>query len=162
MTPAWRNIHHNFFVDNYSPQENVDNDDGSSYYHTHDNFFVYGGNGMKNDFGGHDNYHYGNIYGYVGQAIGLYDAPMLDGHGDYFQNNTVILTGNHVGAGTCSGTGSTTLSNNKYYTSDGKVSECKMDLAAWQAKGNDKGSTVAKFPTDAEVIAMAKAKLGIN
>jgi hypothetical protein len=32
---------HQFFVDNYSPQENVDNDDGSSYYKTHDNFFVY-------------------------------------------------------------------------------------------------------------------------
>ena len=32
-------------------QENVDNDDGSRYYKTHDNFFVYGGRGMKNDFG---------------------------------------------------------------------------------------------------------------
>ena len=32
-------------------QENVDNDDGSRYYKTHDNFFVYGGQGMKNDFG---------------------------------------------------------------------------------------------------------------
>merc|ERR1712054_649714 len=26
MTPAVRKIHHNFFIDNYSPQENVDND----------------------------------------------------------------------------------------------------------------------------------------
>ena len=51
MTPQWREIHHNFFIDNYSPQENVDNDDGSSYYKTHHNFLVYGGNGMKNDFG---------------------------------------------------------------------------------------------------------------
>ena len=25
---AWRAIHHNFLIDNYSPQENVDNDDG--------------------------------------------------------------------------------------------------------------------------------------
>merc|ERR1712166_1060878 len=66
MTPAIRNIHHNFFVDNYSPQENVDNDDGSAYYNTHDNFLVYGGQGMKNDFGGHDNYHHDNIYAKVG------------------------------------------------------------------------------------------------
>eukprot|EP01047_Picozoa_sp_COSAG01_P020346 COSAG01_NODE_1156_length_11478_cov_3.862642_10_plen_101_part_00 len=57
----WREIHHNFFIDNYSPQENVDNDDGSCFYHTHDNFLVYGGQGMKNDFGGHDNHHYGNV-----------------------------------------------------------------------------------------------------
>ena len=30
----------------------MDNDDGSAYYCTHDNFLVYGNNGMKNDFGG--------------------------------------------------------------------------------------------------------------
>ena len=30
MRMAWREIHHNFFIDNYSPQENVDNDDGSA------------------------------------------------------------------------------------------------------------------------------------
>lgn len=51
MTMAWRELHHNFFIDNYSPQENVDNDDGSEYYHTHDNFLVYGNNGEKTDFG---------------------------------------------------------------------------------------------------------------
>ena len=45
---AWRHIHHNFFIDNYSPQEDVDNDDGSAYYDTHDNFLVYGATGMKN------------------------------------------------------------------------------------------------------------------
>ena len=30
MTMQWREIHHNFFIDNYSPQEDVDNDDGSA------------------------------------------------------------------------------------------------------------------------------------
>ena len=29
MFMQWREIHHNFFIDNYSPQENVDNDDVS-------------------------------------------------------------------------------------------------------------------------------------
>jgi hypothetical protein len=43
MIMQWREIHHNFFIDNYSPQEDVDNDDGSCFYHTHDNFLVYGG-----------------------------------------------------------------------------------------------------------------------
>ena len=43
MIPAWREISFNFFIDNYSPQEAVDNDDGSSYYRTHHNFLVYGG-----------------------------------------------------------------------------------------------------------------------
>merc|ERR1711957_840602 len=91
MTPATRNIHHNFFVDNYSPQENVDNDDGSAYYNTHDNFLVYGGYGIKSDFGGHDNYHHGNIYAYVGEpfCITVGATDMLDGHEDKFYSNKV-------------------------------------------------------------------------
>lgn len=51
MIMQWRDISYNFFIDNYSPQEDVDNDDGSAFYHTHHNFLVYGGQGMKNDFG---------------------------------------------------------------------------------------------------------------
>ena len=35
----------------WASQEDVDNDDGSRYYHTHDNFFVYGNRGLKTDFG---------------------------------------------------------------------------------------------------------------
>ena len=58
---------------------------------------------MKNDFGGHDNYHLNNIYAYVGRAVGLYDAPMLNGHEDHFSNNKVIMTGNDVGSIICTG-----------------------------------------------------------
>merc|ERR1712196_63035 len=139
MTPAIRNIHHNFFIDNYSPQENVDNDDGSAYYNTHNNFMVYGGNGMKNDFGGHDNYHHDNIYAYVGQAIGFYDAPMLDGHEDKFYNNKVVLTGVKFGSATCTGTGATQIHDNEYFTSTGAIEECGEDLSKWQGEGHDKG-----------------------
>ncbi|CAE8664940.1 unnamed protein product, partial [Polarella glacialis] len=78
LVMAQRVIHHNFLIDNYSPQEDVDNDDGSNYFWTHHNFLVYGGNGMKNDFGGHDNHHTDNVYAYVGQALSV--CPMLDGH----------------------------------------------------------------------------------
>ena len=164
MTPAYREIHHNFFVDNYSPQENVDNDDGSAYYKTHDNFFVYGGNGMKNDFGGHDNNHYNNIYAYVGRAVGFYDAPMLNGHEDHFYNNQVILTGNDVGSITCSGTGTTVMRNNKYYTKEGTVKECGMELKKWQQNNsnNDQGSTSAKYPSDSAVMEWASALLNIH
>ena len=41
MQMQWREIRNNFFIDQYSMQENVDNDDGSGWYYTHDNFFVY-------------------------------------------------------------------------------------------------------------------------
>mmetsp|Transcript_30791 Transcript_30791/g.60069 ORF Transcript_30791/g.60069 Transcript_30791/m.60069 type:complete len:473 (+) Transcript_30791:942-2360(+) len=162
MTPQWREIHHNFFIDNYSPQENVDNDDGSAYYKTHDNFFVYGGNGMKNDFGGHDNYHFNNTYAYVGQAVGFYDAPMLPGHEDHFVQNQVILTGTNTGGYTCTGAGALVINHNQYYTSTGKVTECNVDLAEWQKQGHDLGSTVAPLPSDSTVMSWAKSRLGIN
>merc|ERR1711904_15047 len=95
MTMQWRDIHHNFFIDNYSPQENVDNDDGSGYYHTRDNFLVYGGNGLKTDFGGHDNQHFRNIYAYAGKGLSVTNT--LEGHEDYFYENKVVLTGSSVG-----------------------------------------------------------------
>lgn len=158
MDMAWREIHHNFFIDNYSPQEDVDNDDGSRYYHTHNNFLVYGGQGMKNDFGGHDNHHYNNTYAYVGKGLGV--CSQLDGHEDYYYNNKVVMTGNDVGGFTCSGAGKTVVHDNQYFTASGSVTECKMDLAAWQAKGEDKGSSVAKLPEDATIIAWAKELLG--
>eukprot|EP01048_Picozoa_sp_COSAG05_P010084 COSAG05_NODE_869_length_6866_cov_20.524457_3_plen_159_part_00 len=43
--------------------------DGSAYYHTHDNVFIYGDNGLKSNFGGHDNVHTKNIYAYVGTCF---------------------------------------------------------------------------------------------
>ena len=57
MLMEWREIHHNLMVADYASQEAVDNDDGSAYYHTHHNFFVYADHTLKSDFGGHDNVH---------------------------------------------------------------------------------------------------------
>jgi hypothetical protein len=155
MIMQWREIHHNFFIDNYSPQENVDNDDGSCFYHTHDNFLVYGGQGMKNDFGGHDNHHYGNIYAYAGRALGVTNT--LEGHVDLFQNNTVVLTSNSVGGPQCRAP-ATIMGGNKYYTKGGTISECgkkSIDTTI------DPGSTVEDLPTDETIMGWAKAKLGI-
>ena len=145
MIMQWREIHHNFFIDNYSPQENVDNDDGSCFYHTHDNFLVYGGQGMKNDFGGHDNHHSGNIYAYVGQAMGV--CAQLAGHEDQFYGNKVVLTGTDVG-----GVQATHVHDNKYFTSTGKITENGKPMA-------ETGSTVATLPDDDTIIGWAKDTL---
>jgi hypothetical protein len=115
---AWREIHHNFFIDNYSPQENVDNDDGSCFYKTHDNFMVYGNRGMKNDFGGHDNHHYGNIYGYAGIALSV--CSTLPGQEDVFEDNYVVLTGSSVGSVQCKAESQTKMARNQYFTPDGQ------------------------------------------
>ena len=159
MLMQWREIHHNFFIDNYSPQEDVDNDDGSCYYHTHDNFFVYGGQGMKNDFGGHDNHHYNNVYAYVGRGLGV--CSQLDGHEDYYYNNKLVTTGTDVGSFTCSGAGKTVVYGNEYFTSTGDITECKMTLEKWQSQGQDKNSTVSKIPSDETVIGFGRDVLGM-
>ena len=154
MQMAWRTIHHNFFIDNYSPQENVDNDDGSQFYHTHHNFLVYGENGEKSDFGGHNNIHFNNLYAYLDKPVQL--MPQAPGKADGFYDNTVVMTGSTVGNFQCDGPAATNVHDNLYYTSDGKVQECNMDLKAWQAKGGDKGSVVAVYPKDADIITWAK------
>mmetsp|Transcript_29880 Transcript_29880/g.95178 ORF Transcript_29880/g.95178 Transcript_29880/m.95178 type:complete len:466 (-) Transcript_29880:243-1640(-) len=158
LSMAWRHIHHNFFIDNYSPQENVDNDDGSAYYQTHHNFLVYGGNGMKNDYGGHDNRHYGNVYAYVRQAVGV--CGQQPGHADYFYNNSVVMTGTDVGGFACDGPAKTVVHGNAYYTPTGKVTECKLGLDAWQAAGNDPGSRVGTMPEDEAILGWARRMLG--
>jgi hypothetical protein len=82
-------------------------DDGSCFYKTNNNFLVYGNRGMKNDFGGHDNHHFGNIYAYAG--IGLSVCATLDGHEDLFEDNYVVLTGDNVGSPGCQAPGKTLM-----------------------------------------------------
>merc|ERR1712217_793063 len=79
--------------DNYSPQEDVDNDDGSCYYDTH---------------------HYNNVDAYVGHALGTCDT--IKGHEDYFYGNYVVMTGNSVG--TCL---DDRMHDNQYFTPDGTI-----------------------------------------
>ena len=144
-------ISKNFMIANYNSQEAIDNDDGSCYYETHNNFFAYSGNGMKNDFDGHDNHHHDNVYAYVGRGFGI--CGQLEGHEDMFYNNYVVMNGDgDYGHGTCSGPGMTVVHDNQIFTPTGKVTECGMSLAQWQAKGNDKGTTAAKWPEDEDII----------
>ena len=60
----------NFFLGTYASQEAIDTDDGSAYYRTYENFFVYAANGLKSDFNGHSNEHYRNVYGFVDSCWG--------------------------------------------------------------------------------------------
>eukprot|EP00965_Chrysotila_dentata_P248849 6208570-Pleurochrysis_carterae.AAC.1 len=113
--------------------EDVDNDDGSAYYKTHHNFLVYGGRGMKNDYGGHDNHHYANVYAYI--ALGLSVNSQSDGHENMFYLNKVVMTGESVGSFACTPPGKTVVFGNAYFTPSGNVSECKMPLRQWQAQG---------------------------
>jgi hypothetical protein len=65
IIPADIHIHNNFFLGTYNAIAAVDTDDGSSYIKVHDNMLAYGKNGIKSDFGGHDETYYRNVLAYV-------------------------------------------------------------------------------------------------
>jgi len=160
VTKQWDDISHNFMIANYNSQEAIDNDDGSCYYHTHHNVFSYSGNGMKNDFGGHDNIHHNNLYAYIGKGFGI--CPQVEGHLDGFYNNTVVLRADGAYTdGTCGGPTAPIVHDNAVYSPTGNVTECGMSLSKWQAEGNDPGSTAAPLPDDETLIALATQLLGL-
>ena len=153
-------IDSNFMIANYHSILAIDNDDGSNYYKTHGNFFAYSSRGMKNNFGGHDNHHFNNIYAYVGTGFRI--TTQLQHHEDYFYNNTVVMTKDgDYGNPTCDGEGKTVVHDNHIYNPTGKVTECKKSLADWQAEGNDPGTTANKWPDDDVLVQMTRQLLNI-
>ena len=158
---AYDNIQNNFMIANYNSQEAIDNDDGSCYYETHHNFFAYSGNGMKNDFGGHDNHHHNNIYAWVDSGFLVSDQRA--GHVDKFYNNTIVLNKDVMyGVGSCFGPTKVVVHDNRVYSPTGNVLECTMPLAQWQKGGNDPGTTAAPYPSDDVLIDAIKSVLDIR
>eukprot|EP00005_Dracoamoeba_jomungandri_P000463 CAMPEP_0174252392 /NCGR_PEP_ID=MMETSP0439-20130205/1880_1 /TAXON_ID=0 /ORGANISM="Stereomyxa ramosa, Strain Chinc5" /LENGTH=754 /DNA_ID=CAMNT_0015332915 /DNA_START=107 /DNA_END=2368 /DNA_ORIENTATION=+ len=156
VVKEWDYISRNFIIANYNGQEAVDNDDGSCYYKTHDNFFAYSGNGMKSDFGGHDNHHFNNFYAFCGRGFGI--DSQYPGHNDYFYNNSVVMTGdgNYGDGQTCSGPSKTIVHDNKIFSPKAEITECGSSLADWQAKGNDPRTTSSTWPSDDQMLKWIK------
>jgi hypothetical protein len=160
----WNFLTSNFLLSNYESQEGIDNDDGSAYYNSSRNFLVYSGNGMKSDFGGHDNVHHHNVYAYVGAGFSI--CNQLKGHPDQFYANHLVQDrdGDYGGGQACKTTAdedATVVHDNVVYTPTGTVTECGMTLAQWQAAGNDPGTTAAVTPADTDLLAFARAALGM-
>ena len=177
IVPADRRIHHNFVIANYNSEGAIDTDDGSAYYQTHDNFFALGANGLKSDFGGHDNRHTRNIYAYVSVCFG---APMpfryFQGLNDAFFNNTCVAIGDGilpsvgVYSSDCNGKGgfldqSWNVSRNRVMTQSGDAKICNKPWAEWfgaNYSGTDSGSTISKWPADAQLVRWAEALLNFT
>ena len=155
--PKFRNIHHNFMLANYNSQEAIDNDDGSSFYNTHHNFFVYGDTGLKSDFGGHDNYHENNVYAYSGETFN-------PGNNLRFINNSCVIRSANGYPSDCGNLPSGMLvSGNSIYVAGGNISVCHgHPLDQWVKAGHDKGSSMHPTPSDAAVVAMGRALLQIG
>jgi hypothetical protein len=171
IVPADRRIHHNFVIANYNSEGAIDTDDGSAYYQVYENFFAYGANGLKSDFGGHDNRHHSNIYAYVSNCFG---APMpwryFHGLNDQFTDNRCITIGAGFGVGPyssdCVLDKSLNVSQNKVFTKSGNSTICGKPWATWfnstTYKGRDIGSTIGKWPTDAQLVKWAQVLLGFG
>ena len=71
-------------------QEAIDTDDGSAYYNSTFNFFVYAANGLKSDFNGNNNRANYNVYGYVSNCWGPAGQTWLTGIYNQFVGNDCI------------------------------------------------------------------------
>jgi hypothetical protein len=173
VLPLPRTIHHNFILGTYNTQEAIDNDDGSSYYDTHHNVFVYGDNGLKVNFGAHDNKHRGNMYAYVGSCF--YGNPCAscatpsDLANAEFSSNTCIFRNTDGYASDCGRfTSGVVVGNNSVFSPDGTLQVCTRKgqgegpprtLASWISDGHDSASSVSKWPSDSAVISQARRLL---
>jgi hypothetical protein len=159
--PLYRTITKNLWINNYNPQEAVDNDDGSCWYETHHNVFPFASGGLKNDFGGHDNHHHNNLYYNSGSCMGV--CAQKPGHEDHFYNNTCVINKASPQYASFSkgigGPAMPVMHDNRVYTADGKATESGKPISAWNALGHDLGTTVGKIPSDVELIAIAKGIL---
>jgi hypothetical protein len=84
-------ISENFFLANYNADFAVDNDDGSQMYDIHHNFLIYGRNGLKTDFGGHDMTAHHNIYAWPEINCMIDQNQQKPGHTDVFHSNKCVL-----------------------------------------------------------------------
>eukprot|EP00039_Didymoeca_costata_P026545 m.16129 g.16129 ORF g.16129 m.16129 type:complete len:957 (+) comp5588_c0_seq1:70-2940(+) len=135
VVPKFREIRHNFIIGTYNSQEDIDTDDGSSYYQTHDNYFAMADHGLKSDFGGQWNHHFRNVYGYVGNCFG-------NGNNLAFYNNTCASSGDLR----CPANPTMSVFGNTLYNDGGKGNNCN-------------GSAPMPFPPDQTLDAMGVAAL---
>ena len=120
---------------------------------------MYASNGQKSDYGGHDNFHYNNVYAYLDTGFGLvWQEP---GHFDYFHSNHVVLNadGDYGAAANYCTKPTLVLYNNTVYSPTGKVTECGMPLDKWVSLGHDKGSTAHPYPEDSVLLEIMRQTL---
>ena len=162
-------VRHNLMWNNYHSTWPIDHDDGSCYYHDHDNFLMYGG--AKN-YLGHSKRNEKNYYIYA--DLGASPICMVDDSSnaqDTFINNTCI----HQNGGVymwqhyngCAGwhpnlnKSVEITANNSFFTLDGQIhlncgqAGTPWSLAQYQAKGYDLGSTVTTLPSTERVVGWA-------
>eukprot|EP00980_Cylindrotheca_fusiformis_P013649 scaffold3513_cov102-Cylindrotheca_fusiformis.AAC.10 len=161
----------NIIMANYGASEGFDNDDGSSWYYTHDNVF-YLSDGFKMDYGGHDSKFANNlVYAKNKHCFGT--GSFREGHADAFFNNTCIVIDTRNPAQSTVGTlyqCSTEGMNptkNRYFTVSGNATwSClpnpdPLTLHEMQQKGFEANTIVGVVPDTDTIVGMAKNIIGV-
>jgi hypothetical protein len=172
---ALTDISSNFVIANYGASQGVDNDDGSSWYDIHDNFF-FDAEGLKQDFGGHDSRYHHNVnyvVKYDGQQC-LNSWPFVPGHQHHFHDNKCVVSFDddalRISGLDCDDPMASAgiidvLYNNSYYTPNGSATanDCKITVAQMSANGStiEQGSSMHFLPTDEVLFGWAREKLGM-
>ena len=159
-------ISFNWILANYHSSMAVDNDDGSCFYDTHDNVFIaepsgaaYGGNSLKSDFGGHSNFHHGNLDLFFSNGYGI--TEQLPGYEDGYYGNYLYMSADgdygHVRQDGV-GSGAPVVHSNTVWSPTGNVTEGGKPLKDFQKEDrrNDPGTTAAPYPDDGVVLAVAR------
>jgi hypothetical protein len=171
FTPLPTHTSKNIIMANYGGSEGFDNDDGSSWYYTHENVF-YSSDGFKMDYGGHDSKFASNlVYAKNKHCFGT--GSFRKGHADVFFNNTCIVVDTRnpspstVGTLYQCSTDGMNPTKNKYYTLSGNATwSClpnsnPLTLREMQQKGFETGTTVGAVPSVDTIVSMAKEILGV-
>jgi hypothetical protein len=136
--------------------------------------FVYGDNGLKSNFGGHDNEHSDNIYAYVGTCF--YGNPCQScatpasvANATFTGNRCVFRNPNGYFSNCGNFTKPVTVRDNSVYSHNGSCEVCAgkgegsaLSLEQWVAEGHDVGSSVSPWPEDAELVGWVRGKLGLG
>lgn len=165
-------VFQNFWIANYNSESGIDNDDGSAFYKTYNNFQPYGMNGLKSGHGGNSNYQYGNIYAYIKNgwqtcfSITRGGTDQLPGYNDGFYNNTCIFNADvtNYGVFNCSAPKDAwpILGGNKVHTLSGSKSSglCNLSEDEFQKKYNvDLGTEILGPPNDTLILQQAREML---
>ena len=170
-TPAMSSVHHNFIFCSYGGIKGIDHDDGSGYYYDHDNFLPYCTGKMK----GEAQTVRRNVYLFPRwtscfKSMGgmLADSPMV------FEDNSCVNESPQIYSSCSTDQTNQILANNTLFVSgavvDPKTGVVEIphfpcnngNFTAWQASGQDVGSTVSgTIPSTATMVGWGKALLAI-
>eukprot|EP01051_Picozoa_sp_SAG22_P006704 SAG22_NODE_447_length_10412_cov_7.930088_7_plen_261_part_00 len=185
VVPELREIRRNFIYGNYQSYWPIDHDDGSQRYIDAENVLMYGG--TKSYLGGHSKTAAGNLLLWPningwGSATMMYASVVnASGYDEPWQNNTVVLGpaikpskgDGYTDFASCNLAtpsnpptplmrGNTVWLPEPVETFSTKCGAATVTLAAWQASGRDLASRFEHgAPSDAELVAKAKALLGL-